>query len=716
MSTPTQGVDVHAVRRWILAALLVAGVSLVLVLLAGGGAPHPSPAGLPDAGPVTGWGLPAVRLVADLAGVVTVGLFLSAGFLLPSRAARLSPLAGRGVQLATRSALVWAAAVAVETALTVSDIFGTPPGRILSPGVLRSFVTQIPQGRALVVQLVLALVVAGVARVVLTSRGAALGVLLALAALAPPVLTGHSAASGNHDLAVASLLVHVVAAALWVGGVGALAWTGATATRREARSPGSPGSAGSPASEPGLGHAVPRFSWLAGACCAAVGLSGVVNASVRLRGLGDWTGTAYGRLALVKALALVVLGVFGWWHRRHTVAQLARDPDREVRSLFTRVAAVELLVMTATGGVAVGLARTPTPAGPVVDNTPSSDLLGFALPPAPDAARLAFEFTPDGFALTFLLVAAVLYAVGLRVLRRRGDAWPWGRVLAWYAGLAVIAWATVGGVGLYAHVLFSTHMVAHMLLSMIAPIGLVLGAPIMLALRTLPGPRVPGELGLRQMLMKVLQSRPAKVVGHPVVATALFVGSLYGLYYTSLFPALMSNHLGHVLMTFHFITVGFLFFWVLIGIDPTPTRLPPLARTGLLLVTMPFHAFFAVELLGSTRIIAPGYYATLQRPYSTDLLADQHLGAAATWAIGEVPIVLVMIAIFVQWVRSDARDAARADRQFSRPARSADPTARGSAPAAGSGSGETDLDRYNAYLAALSRHDERGPLRDHPVE
>ena len=86
---------------------------------------------------------------------------------------------------------------------------------------------------------------------------------------------------------------------------------------------------------------------------------------------------------------------------------------------------------------------------------------------------------------------------GLLVLRRRGDAWPVGRTISWMVGLVLIAWAGIGGLAQYSHVLFSAHMVSHMVLSMIAPIFLVLAAPVTLALRTLPGPRQPGEVSPR---------------------------------------------------------------------------------------------------------------------------------------------------------------------------------------------------------------------------
>lgn len=660
--------------RWIAGLLLVSTVTLVVVLLAGGGAPAPEPAGLPDPGPVTGWGLPLARLTADLAGLATVGLLLAAGFLVPSPAQVLTRPGYAGVRVAVRTTLLWAAAVVVEMVLTLSDLLGITPNRALDATLMRSFATQMPQGRALAVQLVLALLVGVAARSALTSSRAALVTVLALVALLPPALTGHSFASGDHELAVSSLMVHVVGASLWVGGVLAILWLAVTPSRSaELRS-----------DRQALAFGLRRFSALAAVCWVSVGLSGAVNAALRLGDLPALSTTSYGVLVLAKVVALVVLGGCGWYHRRHTVGQLSGD-HRRTTPLLVRVAAVELLVMGATVGLAVGLSRTPTPPGAPNPVAPATELLGFALPPAPDAVRLLVGWVPDGFALTLLVVAAAAYVAGLRALARRGDRWPVGRTLAWFGGLLVAAWATVGGLGLYSHVLFSAHMVAHMMLSMVAPIGLVLGAPVTLALKALPGRRTTKERGLRQLLQLVLDSRVVSVLSHPLVAAGLFVFSLYGLYLTPVFGALMSNHLGHVLMEVHFLAVGSLFFWVLIGVDPTPRRWHPFARIGLVLVTVSFHAFFAIALMNTDEVLARDYYSAQGRTYATDLLADQHLGASLIWALGEVPIVLVLGAIFVQWIRSDRREARRSDRRAD-------------------ADGDAELARYNERLARLAGH------------
>ncbi|HVN13899.1 MAG TPA: cytochrome c oxidase assembly protein, partial [Kineosporiaceae bacterium] len=654
---------------WALPA--VAGAVLLLALSVGGGAPQPAPLGIPDPGPVTGWGLPALRLAADLAAVAAVGLALGAAFLLPAPSPEL-----RGERARQTDGVAWAAAlevllVGIELPLTLSNILAIPPAQALDPTLLDQFVTQTDLGRALAAQFVLAAVTAVTAVLVRSGGGAAWLLVLTLAGLVPQALAGHTAGSAGHTLAVASLLVHVLAAALWCGGLFALV----VAARRGVA---------------GLRFAVPRFSALALWCFAAVAISGVVNAGIRLGSVGALLGTTYGGLVLAKAGALLVLAAFGRRHRSRTVPALLRRAETGGGSgvpPFAALATAELTVMAATFGLAVALGRTPTPAQQALPADPGSQLLGFAMPPAPTPAHLLLGFTADGFALVVLALGASLYAAGVFALRRRGDRWPIGRTISWAAGLAVFAWCTIGGLGVYSHVLFSAHMGAHMLVSMLAPVLFVLGAPATLALRSLPGARVKGERGPRQLLLAVLHSRAARVLTHPVVASAIFVGSLYLLYFSGLYPALMTNHLGHTLMQLHFLAAGLLFFYVIIGVDPAPRRIHPLAAVGLLFAAMALHAFFSIAVMSSRDVLALGYFGALQRPYARDLLADQHLGGGLSWGLGELPIVLVLAVVLVRWVRADDREARRRDRAADR--------------AAATGQGVDELAAYNAYLASL---------------
>jgi cytochrome c oxidase assembly factor CtaG/putative copper export protein len=644
----------------VLAGFAAGLVVMVVALEIGGGAPEPSPAGIPDPGLLVGWALPAVSFLTRLSAVVVAGFLLAAVFLLPTSKNVVEGLSVSAVALASRWAVAWSIASVVVFVLTVSDVFARSLTD-LSFSLFTSLAFDTSLGRALLVQALVAAAVAVACRWTIGVRPLALWLGVTLAALLPVSLTGHSSSSGSHDLATTSLFLHVVGISLWVGGLAALGWVALRGSKR-------------------LPDAIERYSTLALWAISVVAVSGVANASVRLLGWGDVFGTSYGQLVVAKVVALAALATIGWRQRKRIVAQ---------GQGFLRLAATELLLMTATMGLAVALSRTPTPASDVIA-TRAEQLLGGPMPPAPTVAHLAWGWEPTGVALAVVGLGFALYVKGLLVLRHRGDAWPTGRTVSWMIGLALIAWAGIGGLSQYAHVLFSAHMVSHMVLSMVAPIFLVLAAPVTLALRTLPGPRQPGEVSPRGLLTSFLGSGFARIVTHPLVGPALFVGSLYGLYFSPVFGELMDSHWGHAAMQLHFIAVGTLFFYVLVGVDPSPRSLQPLVRFGLLLVTIPFHAFFAIAVMSSNRVIAESYWTTIDRPFRTDLLADQYLGGGISWAMGEIPLVLVLGALFVQWIRSDRREARRLDRAADR-------------------DDDAELQAYNAYLRDLA---ENGRRRD----
>ena len=205
-----------------------------------------------------------------------------------------------------------------------------------------------------------------------------------------------------------------------------------------------------------------------------------------------------------------------------------------------------------------------------------------------------------------------------------------------------MAWAKdqVARRGSAATVLLTTpNLVPTLLLSMLVPILLVLGAPMTLALRALD-PAGRGEPpGLREWILAALHSRVSRFLTHPVVATVLFVAGFYGLYFSSLFDAAVGSHAGHVAMNIHFLMSGYLFYWVVIGVDPTPRPIPPLGKLGMVFASLPLHAFFGVVLMGTQEVLGERFYRSLQLPWHTDLLGDQQLGGGIAWSAGEVPLV-----------------------------------------------------------------------------
>ncbi|MFC4085570.1 cytochrome c oxidase assembly protein [Amycolatopsis samaneae] len=654
-----------AQRKASVLPLLTVGVVIAAVVAVGlvaltGGAGYLI-AGLPDPGVVTRYGVTVVRILAEASSVLCIGSLLLAAFLVPPQKSGTLAAEGYGaLRAAGIAAWVWFAASIASVVFTAADGAGKPLREVLAPQTLLDLVDAIEQPKAWLWTALIAVLVALGCRLALSWGWTAVLFFLSVGGLVPVAVTGHSASGGSHDLATNSLLYHLVAAALWVGGlvaVLALGW------RRGAN----------------LKLAAVRFSKLALACWIVMAVSGVVNALVRI-GLNDLFTTDYGLLVVAKVVALLLLGVFGQQQRQRGVKGLV---DGAGGGQLLRLAAVEVLIMFVTIGIATGLARTPPPADAASQLSTVELLIGYPLEHAPTFLRLLFDWRFDLLYGTAAIVLAVLYLAGVRRLRRRGDAWPVGRLVAWLSGCAVLLIATSSGIGRYAPAMFSVHMGTHMLLSMVAPVLFVLGGPVTLALRALPPAGRDAPPGPREWLLAFVHSPVSRFLTHPLVALVLFVGSFYGLYFSGLFDAALNYHWAHLAMNAHFLLSGYVFYWPLIGVDPAPRRLPPLGKLGLMFASMPFHAFFGVILMNMQTIIGQSFYTQLKLPWVGNLLTDQRLGGGIAWASGEVPVLLVLIALLVQWARQDEREAKRADRRED-------------------SSGGAELAAYNAMLKKLA--------------
>jgi putative copper resistance protein D len=623
--------------------------------------------GLPDPGPVTTYGLPFVRAAGEIAAVVAVGSFLLAAFLVPPQDNGVLDAAGyRALRLGTVASGVWTVCAALMVPLTVSDVTGQPLASRLDPSAIWSVASLVEIAGAWRWTAFIAAAVTIVSIPVLRWSPTPLLFAGSLATLLPLALTGHSSSGGSHDLATNSLLIHFVAGALWAGGLLALlvhALRGGEHAYLAAR----------------------RFSLVAVWCFVAMALSGVINALVRVRP-EDLLTTTYGWLILAKTAALCVLGAIGWLQRRRGVAALKADP--EARAPLIRLALVEAVVFGLTFGIAVALGRTPPPPPPIFNPSIPVIEIGYDFAGPPTLARLLFDWRFDLIFGTTAIVLALVYVAAVLKLRRRGDTWPVGRTVAWLLGCLVLLVTTSSGVGRYMPAMFSMHMAAHMSLSMLVPILLVLGAPVTLALRALPAAGRNDPPGPREWLLAALHSRVSRVLTNPVVATVLFVAGFYGLYFGGIFDAAVDSHPAHLAMNLHFLLTGYLFYWVIIGVDPTPRPIPPLGKVAVVFASLPFHAFFGVVLMSTNTVLGEPFYKSLQLYWHTDLLGDQRLGGGIAWAAGELPLVIVMIALLVQWRRSDERTAKRLDRAADR-------------------DDEADLAAYNAMLAHLARREER---------
>ena len=516
--------------------LVLAAVAVVAVVIPAGllGGTFAAPvSGLPDAGAIVRWGLPVVRAVHDLAAASTVGLLVAAATIIPeARGTSRRIIAAR---YACASGLVWVVAGLVGLVFSFASTSGSTLTDPTFGAQLQAFVFQLEPLRVAAISSALALVVTLGAAVVRRRSGMVALAVLSLLAILPLSLAGHASDAANHGTAVSSLALHLVATVIWVGGLLALAML-------------------RPLLGPALGVSVQRYSTLAGWCFAGVAVSGLANAWIRVGSI-DNLGSSYGALVLLKVVALGVLGVAGWRQRSRVVDRIATDPL--AGRLFGRLALIELVVMGAAFALGTVLSRSAPPPMDMQMGIPDPAfaLTGYDAPAGPLTGSDWFTvWRIDWLWFGVSVLAVSLYLVGVRRMHARGDSWPVLRTIGWVLGWAIFAWATCGAPGVYGPVLFSVHMLMHMTVSMSAPILMVLAAPVTLALRTLT-PRHDNTLGPRELLLGLVHSRYLAVIGSPVVAAAIFFGSLVIFYFSPLFELALRTHTGHVLMTAHFLLV-----------------------------------------------------------------------------------------------------------------------------------------------------------------
>jgi cytochrome c oxidase assembly factor CtaG/putative copper export protein len=627
--------------RWRFGVPLGVGALTVLVaaLLLGRSA-YPV-LGLADPGEVVRLALPVVRFAATAASVVAVGALVHA-VVLRDGASGPSPVE-RAV--AAAGAWTWAVLAVVVAVLTVADLSGgfAAPGPDL---VVQLVVRAAPVGwLATAVGAAVVGVWVREARTWSSTLGAG---LLACGSLLGPVVTGHAIDGVGKDLGTPAVGLHVIAATVWLGTVGALL-----------------------VGTPDYDDEGPRSRFVARAgavstVCAVVTIaSGLLAAVVLVPSEGELA-SAYGVLVLLAVAVTVVL--VGVRVRRRVVMSGRVHSDVRCQRWYIAGmpgALLELALLAVITGLSVAMTRAVPPVQAPFHTSPTEAVLGFGIPDPPSLATLLGDWRPDVVVVTLAAVLVLVYARWLR----RVPGWPVGRSVAWFAGCAVLVVASSSGLGRYADALFSAHVAEHMLISVVAPVLLVLGGPMTLARRALPD-----DCAARDRLEALLAAPALRLSAHPAVAAVLVVGSPFLLYLTPAFSLLQP--LGWLMpaITLWFLGVGWLFFWVIIGVDPAPgARLPFVARLAVLVASMPFHALFGVILLAAGRPVAQipatlaadggggqvfvtDFYSHLRLPWAVDLLADQHLAALLAWGMGDVPLLAVVVILLVQWQRSGAAE------------------------------------------------------------
>jgi cytochrome c oxidase assembly factor CtaG/putative copper export protein len=639
--------------------LIVATAAMIAALAFGGGAAAPQ---LLDPGALVRWGLPASTLIVNLSVAGVIGaLVLSCFAFSPDRDEY-----GKALDFAAGAAALMTVASAITGLFTFVSVSNVPLSfdETFTNG-LSSFVTSVSLGQAWLGITLIAAAVTVLCFAVRNQTALVFVAALAVASIVPMAQQGHSADAAGHDAAVTSFGLHVLFAALWLGGLLTLVIVRRTLDGGR------------------IIPAIERYSSLALVCFIVVAASGYVNAELRVGTLAQLA-TPYGILVLVKVAALVALGLFGVFQRRYLIARLKTN---DKRSTFWWLVTAELAFMGIASGVAAALARTATPVPEKLGATPTPAeiLTGQKLPPELTWDRM---FTSWNFDLLWVLgcaFALFFYLAGVRRLRKRGDKWPIHRTVLWVAGIVLLFYITSGGINVYEKYLFSQHMLAHMVLTMMVPLLLVPGAPVTLALRAIRK-RSDGSRGGREWILLAVHSRVADVLSNPIVAAILFAGSLWLFYYTPLFRWATTDHVGHEWMITHFLITGYLFVQSLIGIDPVKYRLAYPFRLLLLLGTMAFHAFFGLSIMTNQGLLLADWFGAMGRVWGATPLVDQQTGGGIAWSVGEIPTVILAIVVAIQWSRSDDRETKRRDRNADR-------------------TGEAELNAYNERLARLAQRD-----------
>lgn len=594
------------------ALLLVTGIVALLVgLIIGGGA---DPRVASDPGALVRWGLPAAKLVVNLGAAVMAGSAVLAAYALRQ--------GEKEFDIALDVASIGAAILAISSGVTgyltflssfnpavsLDAAFGQQFGR---------FLLETELGRVWLITTVAAAAITVISYAFRGWMAAFLLAILSLASLVPMATQGHSGSLANHDAAVIALVLHITSAAVWLGGLLAL-----ICLRPSAR-------------EDRMRVMVERYSTIALIAFVVVTISGIARTITSIR---DWSDLAssYGFVLLLKVAALIVLGAIGVAHRRRFIRRGVGE-----RAAFWTFVAIEFVIMGVASGAAAALARTPAPADTTAPalTSPAEILTEAPLPP---------ELTPlrwligNDVNLLWILVAGFgifFYVAGVWRLRQRGESWQPARTLAWISGMLLLAWVNGGAVAVYSDYLHSVDAAGRMLLLVLIPFLLVLGAPYRLAREAITS-RTDGSRGVREWLQVGATSRVVRLCGRPVVAACVFAVVLWGTAATGMLRLTVADPLLHELRVVALLLAGSL---VALAILRPSSAHPRRNRWTAVVVSVTALVAVGGWVLLQTGLIAADWFGAMGREWGVDPMSDQRAAGIVILIAAPVLILLGLI-------------------------------------------------------------------------
>lgn len=582
-------------------------VALLLGLVIGGGA---DPRVTSDPGAVVRWGLPVAKLIVNLGAAVMVGSAVLAAYALTQGEKEFDT----ALDVASIGAAVLTIGAGVTGYLTFLSSFN--PEVSLGPGFGQQFgrfLLETELGRVWLITTVMAAILTVISYAFRGWAAALLLTFLSLASLVPMATQGHSGSLANHDAAVISLVLHITSAAVWLGGLLALVFLRPSAREHRLRA------------------IVERYSTIALVAFVVVSVSGVARAMTSVSGWRELL-SAYGAVLLVKVVALTLLGVVGVAHRQWYIRRGVGE-----RAPFWTFVTVEFAVMGIASGAAAALARTPAPAdtsAPAL-TTPAEILTEAPLPPELTLVRWLSGNDVNPLWVMVAGFGVFFYLMGVRRLRRRGEAWSGLRTFAWISGMVLLAWVNSGAVAVYSDYLHSVDAAGRMLMLLVVPSLLVFGAPYRLALEGITN-RTDGSRGIREWLRAGERSRIVLVLRHPIVAMCTFAFIVWGVSATGLLRDSLADPLVHELRVVALLVAGSL---VTAAILRPAGTYPRRMR-----VVVVFGSAAALASVGSwvllqSGLIAASWFGAMGRQWGLEPMADQQ--AAGMVILLSAPMLLL---------------------------------------------------------------------------
>ena len=606
------------------------------------GAPAPL---IPDSGPIVFLLKPILVSLVYVLAITVIALLISDGIFVPYQ--------NKNIRVATQFSLALSGISFAAAVFTLAQALSQPISLVAKIDVIATYGWDVASVRALLLIALIAvfsfliLLKPNLDRVGLVATSNVIGISL-------PGLLAHGGGVSTHQWSVISGLVHGIAIALWISGVAAIFLIVSNKHITQDQK----------------SIALHKFGYLAGTAVVALLISGEINAATRFNNFSELFSTTYGQLIIYKAILLF------------SALLIALNIRKRLQTNIKKLVALEVGLLFFTLGVSVVLASTAYPK----TGTPAFSLIesvtGFVEPISFTWAYALTTFAIEPFSLTVGIFALALYIYGVFTLEKRGDSWPLNRSICWIVAIFLGLYVTNSMLGRYSILMFSAHMTVHMVLAMLVPILLPLGAPLTLILRVLsPNETVKNNdsqvRNLRDWIVALMNSRYLHTLSHPVISFILFAGGTWALYFTPLLTVLMSSHLGHLFMHAHFVLIGYLFFWNILGIDPSPRKIPDVLRLGLVFAAAVFHGLFGFILYSASTPLGGGWFSEVTPSWLTNQIQDQQLGGGIAWGFGELPTILVLAILVYQWASRDEKLAKRVT--------------------------DKEIDDYNTYLKSLNK-------------